>query len=116
MEFSMKLNPKPYKMIKDGQKTVEMRLYDEKRQAISVGDIIKFQNTENTEEELRAQVVELYRFDSFKDLYDNLPLLECGYTEDSVKNASPEDMNEYYTCEEQAKYGVVGIRIRVLHK
>ena len=110
----MKLNPKPYKMIKDGQKTVEMRLYDEKRQAISVGDIITFQNTENTEEELRAQVVELYRFDSFKDLYDNLPPLECGYTEDSVKNASPEDMNEYYTCEEQAKYGVVGIRIRVL--
>lgn len=114
MEFLMKLNPKPYKMIKDGQKTVEMRLYDEKRQAISVGDIIKFQNTENTEEELRAQVVELYRFDPFKDLYDNLPPLECGYTEDNVKNALPEDMNEYYTCEEQVRYGVVGIRIRVL--
>ena len=48
MEFSMKLNPKPYKMIKDGQKTVEMRLYDEKRQAISVGDIITFQNTEKS--------------------------------------------------------------------
>ena len=56
MEFSMKLNPKPYKMIKDGQKTVEMRLYDEKGQAISVGDIIKFQNTENTEEIGRAHV------------------------------------------------------------
>ena len=62
----------------------------------------------------RTQVLELYRFDSFKDLYDNLPLLECGYTEDNVKDASPEDMNKYYTCEEQAAYGVVGIRIRVL--
>lgn len=114
MEFSMKINPNPYQMIKEGRKTIELRLYDEKRRTISDGDIIRFQNIENPKEELRAQVVELYRFDSFKDLYDNLPLLECGYTEDNVKDASPEDMNKYYTCEEQAKYGVVGIRIRVL--
>ncbi len=114
MEFLMKLNPNPYQMIKEGRKTIELRLYDEKRRAISAGDIIRFQNIETPEEELRAQVVALYPFDSFKDLYDNLPLLECGYTEDNVKDASPEDMNEYYTCEEQAKYGVVGIRIRVL--
>lgn len=114
MEFSMKINPNPYQMIKEGRKTIELRLYDEKRRAISTGDIIRFQNIEASEEELHAQVVELYRFDSFKDLYDNLPLLECGYTEDNVKDASPEDMNKYYTCEEQAKYGVVGIRIRVL--
>lgn len=114
MEFLMKLNPNPYKMIKEGRKNIELRLYDEKRRAISAGDIIRFQNIENPEEELRAQVVELYRFDFFKDLYDNLPLLECGYTEDNVKDASPEDMNKYYTCEEQADYGVVGIRIRVL--
>lgn len=116
MEFSMKLNPNPYQMMKEGRKTIELRLYDEKRRAISAGDIIRVLNIEAPEEELRAQVVELYRFASFKDLYDNLPLLECGYTGDNVEDASPEDMNEYYTCEEQAKYGVVGIRIRVLHK
>lgn len=114
MVFLMKLNPNPYQMMKEGRKTIELRLYDKKRRAISAGDIISFQNIEAPEEELCAQVVELYRFDSFKDLYDNLPLLECGYTEDNVEDASPEDMNEYYTCEEQAKYGVVGIRIRVL--
>ncbi len=114
MEFLMKLNSNPYKMMREGRKNIELRLYDEKRRAISAGDIIRFQNIKNPEEELRAQVVELYRFDSFKDLYENLPLLECGYTEDNEKDALPEDMNEYYTCEEQAKYGVVGIRIRVL--
>ena len=114
MEFSMKLKPNPYQMMKEGRKTIELRLYDEKRRAISGGDIIRFQNIENPEEEMCTQVLELHCFDSFKNLYENLPLLDCGYTEDSVKDASPEDMNEYYTCEEQAKYGVVGIRIRVL--
>ena len=43
----MKLNPKPFAMIAEGRKTIELRLYDEKRQGISLGDTIVFKNTEN---------------------------------------------------------------------
>ena len=40
----MKLNPAPFEMIKSGQKTIELRLYDEKRQLVNIGDEIVFTN------------------------------------------------------------------------
>ena len=46
-EHIMKLHPRPFAKIKDGSKTIELRLYDEKRQRISVGDTLRFVNTEN---------------------------------------------------------------------
>ncbi len=47
MEHVMKLRPNPFSMIKSRQKTIELRLYDEKRQLLSVGDIIRFVNTKD---------------------------------------------------------------------
>ena len=38
-------------------------------------------------------------------------MLECGYTEDDIKDASPDDMDIYYPKEKQNRYGVVGIRV-----
>ena len=114
MEFTIKLHPAPFEMIKAGRKTIELRLYDEKRREISIGDIIRFSSIEKPESEVKTQVTFLYRFDSFKDLYAALPLLECGYTEDDVASASPDDMNEYCSQEEQQKYGVVGIKVALV--
>lgn len=114
MEFSMKLNPAPFDMIRDGRKTIELRLYDEKRQAISVGDTIRFNSIEDPRKVLMTKVTDLFVFDSFEKLYQELPLIECGYTDENVNEASPEDMNKYYTKEEQEKYGVVGIRIALV--
>ena len=106
----MKLNPEPFGMIKSGKKTIELRLFDEKRQKIKVGDSIVFTNTD-TEETLSARVVKLHRFDSFEELYQSLPLLQCGYTAEDIEQASPADMQQYYSAEEQEKYGVVGIEL-----
>ena len=39
--------------------------------------------------------------------------LPCGYTQDDISTASPEDMNEYYSVEEQEIFGVVGMEIEV---
>ena len=113
MTHSMFLTPSPFRLMKVGAKTVELRLYDEKRRKIRVGDLIEFTNTESGEK-LTASVIALHRFDSFASLYHTLSLLECGYTETDVSAASPDDMNLYYSKEDQQKYGVVGIRITVL--
>ncbi len=106
----MKLNPSPYAMIRSGQKTIELRLFDEKRQQIKTGDKIVFTNNANGET-LNTTVVKLHRSDSFKELYKSLPLLKCGYTTEDVDNAHPSDMEQYYSVEEQNKYGVVGIEL-----
>ncbi len=113
MIHKMKLNPAPFEMIKSGQKTIELRLYDEKRQLIKIGDEIVFANTV-TGETLQTKVLKLHRFDSFAELYESLPLLKCGYTSDNVAMATPADMGQYYSVDEQKKYGVLGIEIKEL--
>lgn len=113
MVHQMKLTPSPFGMIRNRTKTIELRLYDDKRRKIQIGDKIVFVNTGNPLETLEAEVVDLFVFDSFKTLYGELPLLECGYDASDVDTASPDDMNVYYTKEAQEKYGVVGIKIRL---
>lgn len=113
-EHVMNLTPAPMQEIRTGNKTIELRLNDEKRKQISVGDTIKFINTEDSNDTLRVKVVDLFLFSSFAELYDNLPLLNCGYNEDNITTASPEDMEMYYSREKQNKYGVVGIEISLL--
>ena len=114
MEHTMKLFPSSFEMIKNGKKTIELRLYDEKRRTIQKGDRICFVNSKDSTQVLRVEVVNLFIYDSFDVLYRELSLLECGYTEQDIETASPRDMDIYYTKEQQDKYRVVGIQIKPL--
>jgi 23S rRNA (uracil1939-C5)-methyltransferase len=106
----MKLHTSPFEMIKSGTKNIELRLYDEKRQKIKAGDDIIFTNTD-TGEKVCATVKKLHLFASFEELYKTLTLLQCGYTAENIDTAHPSDMTQYYSVEEQQKYGVVGIEL-----
>ncbi len=110
----MRLKCIPFLQIARGIKTIELRLLDEKRKGIKVGDYIVFTYTEDENLTLKTEVVELSYFKNFEELYASLPLLKCGYTGETVKVANPKDMEEYYSKEEQEKYGVVGIEIKLL--
>ena len=110
---SMKLHPAPFAMIASGRKTVELRLNDEKRRRISVGDVIEFTRTDRAEK-LSCRVVGLYPFSTFRELYSRFPLTAIGYAEEDVTTASPDDMDAYYSKEEQEKYGVLGIELQVI--
>ena len=61
MTHYMNLMPLPFSKIADGSKTIELRLNDEKRQKIAVGDTIVFTHTE-TQETLSAKVLALHKF------------------------------------------------------
>ena len=113
-EHIMKLHPEPFAKIKDGSKTIELRLYDEKRQRISIGDTIRFVSTESAADAVVVRVRDLFIFDSFDELYKHLPLIECGYTEEDVHTASPLDMEAYYSKAKQSQYGVVGIQLSLM--
>ncbi len=112
MTHTMNLWPQPFAMIQSGKKTIELRLWDEKRQAIQIGDTLVFTNAQ-TGETVSAVVLKLHRFPSFEKLYESLPLLQCGYTEEDVKTAKATDMERYYSADQQARYGVVGIEISI---
>ena len=98
---SMKLQRQPFEAIRLEQKTIEMRLYDEKRRQIAEGDTITFRCDG---EELTVRVIALHRFPDFAALYAALPHSMLG-------SDDPEDMVQYYSEEQQRKYGVLGIEI-----
>ena len=109
MKHEMKLNNGPYQKINNGTKTIELRLNDEKRQLLKIEDLIEFTNRD-TLEKMIVEIEGLYNYSSFDELYNHFDKVSMGYEEDEV--ADPKDMEQYYSKEEQQKYGVLGIKIR----
>ena len=107
----MNLVPSAFKKIADGSKTIELRLNDEKRRLLNVGDVICFTNN-STLEKLEVLVENLHSYDNFEELYKHFDKVSMGYNDTDV--ADYRDMLEYYSSDEQSKYGVLGIKIKKL--
>lgn len=110
VRHEMRLRPGPFAAIAGGRKRYELRLHDEKRRAIRVGDEILFTCTADDRTVL-TRVTELRPFADFAALYAALPLKACGYTDENVSRADPKDMERYYPTEQQAQYGVLAIGV-----
>lgn len=106
------LHPEPFKLIAEGRKTIEVRLFDEKRKLIEVGDKLIFVNRSDEGRELTASVIGLHRADLFKDLFQTKNLRDKFSTQ-SI-DALEEGVNRYYLESDQHKYGVVGIEFAVV--
>ena len=111
MVHNMKLNESPFEKIKAGTKTIEMRLYDDKRRKVNVGDIIEFTSLANGEK-IQAEVLALHVYPSFEDIYNKFDKVQLGYNEWEI--ALHTDMEKYYLPTEIEKYGVVGIEIKLI--
>jgi len=108
MLYKMKLNESPFERIKNGTKTIEFRLFDEKRQQIKVGDQIEFFKLPDLREKLLVNVVELYKEDTFENLFRKL------YTDEEEIKKKTNSMYQYYSPEKEKEYGVVGIKISLI--
>ncbi|MFF2884279.1 ASCH domain-containing protein [Bacillus toyonensis] len=112
MRYEMGLYNKPFQSIQSGKKVYEVRLYDKKRQLIKQGDEIVFTNL-TTAETMVVKVTEVKRYESFKEMYEQIDkkLLDC-------ENDSLEEMLEstykIYTKEQEEKWGTVTVRIEVI--
>ncbi|MEE5994609.1 MAG: DUF1810 family protein [Oscillospiraceae bacterium] len=111
MNYAMKLNPEPFDAVKAGYKTIELRLNDEKRQKLEIGDNITFHRIDEPSETVTKKITALHHFADFEELFQKLPLLKCGYTPFTWQEAKPEQMESFYSKEQQAKYHVVGIEL-----
>lgn len=107
----MNLQSKYFDFIKDGTKRIELRLYDEKRRSIQLGDIIEFAKSDD--EKFKAEVVGLLRYNSFADLFEDF---DISILADSsmTKQELLEVLGEFYSEEKQAEFGVIGIRIKLI--
>ena len=110
----MNVDGKWFDKIVRGVKTVELRLYDDKRRCVKVGDYIVLNNLDENADLTKCviKVTSLHVFADFAELYNALDMTQCGYTATDTPN--PDDMLVYYSAERQAEFGVVGIEFELL--
>ena len=111
MRYEMKLKQEPFLAMQAKTKTVEIRLQDEKRKNLKCGDEIIFTNIA-TGEKLFTVVECIYKYANFEELYAHHDKISLGYKEE--EQANPEDMLAYYSAKEVEKYGVMGIKIKLV--
>ena len=108
---TMKLQKQYFDFIKDGTKIYEIRLNDEKRRKIKIGDSIEFQKEPDLEEKMVLEVEDLLHYDNFSDLFNDIPislLADSSISKEDLKK----DLELFYSKEEQKQYGVVAIKLK----
>lgn len=108
MEMKVHLHSDVFEIVRNGKKDIEVRVNDEKRRKLKIGDTLVFLKRPLEDEEIRAKVVGLEYYDYFYNLVDNYDM-ERIYLSNYTKEEYLEEMKRFYTLEEQEKYGVVAI-------
>ena len=107
----LKLATEPFDAIVSGEKTIESRLYDEKRQKIQLGDEIVFTNRDKPGQTATVKVVGLLRYATFHDLFShNNPRRFGGESVEWLE----EQIGEFYSLDDQLEDGVVGIEFKMV--
>jgi len=110
----MKLTADPFERIKRGIKTMEVRLFDEKRKTMKVGDSITFFKLPNLEESTKTEITKLSKFNSFKELFSFFKTKPFGHPEDMTTEEQVLGMRDAYSEENEKKLGVLGIHIKLI--
>lgn len=113
MVFEMKLNDEPFRKIKSGSKTIELRLYDEKRRSLKLGDYIIFSRVSNPDDKIAVKVKGLYRSNSFRELFEDITLEKCGNSGEMTVEEVVTRLREYYSEKDELRYGVLGIKMEL---
>lgn len=115
MEHKMGLYAQPMASIQSGRKTVEVRLNDEKRRKIKLGDTIQFTKVPGEEETLTVEVIGLREFPTFKEMYETIPAEDFDAVGDSISEMV-DSTYEIYSPEREKEWGTLAITIKLLEE
>lgn len=105
----MSVKEKYYNLLKSGTKTIELRLFDEKRKIIKVDDVIEFLNGSDVKDTFKAKVIYLHLANSFEELCSIIDIKKAGFnSNDELLTV----LEQFYPKEKQNKFGVVGIEVK----
>lgn len=107
----LQLATEPFTAITSGNKIIESRLFDDKRQLIQLGDTIEFTNREEPQQKMSVEVIGLLRYKTFHDLFTHNNSSKFGG--ESVQWLENQ-INEFYSIDDQQKNGVVGIEFKLI--
>lgn len=106
----MGLNYDQFVLVQRGTKTIEIRLYDEKRSQLKIGHKILFTDLEN-DKQIMVSVKQLYKFATFADLYAQFNGAKVGSNSTDNIEKMVNDTYEIYTPEQERHYGVLAIEM-----
>jgi ASC-1-like (ASCH) protein len=99
MKHPMKLFGSPFERIKSGKKIIEIRLFDEKRQRIKVGDEIEFSKLPELDEKISVEVIKLLKYSTFLELVNDFGMEYYGYPKDYSVEKFLDEVYEVYSKE-----------------
>lgn len=119
--FVMHLSADMFKAVSAGTKTVELRLFDDKRKLVDIGDYIRFVNIDDESQSVLKKVADIEIEQSFRKLLTRSVYLgkdgyadglrftpeELGASDDCDLNALESGMYKYYTKEQEKEHGVI---------
>lgn len=97
----MKLLESPFDRISSGTKTIEVRLYDEKRQELNVGDSIVFSKLPDLKDKVKVEIVALLRYKLFKELVNDFGMEYYGYLKNYSTDEFINSIYEIYSKEKE---------------
>ena len=109
----MRLHPVTFAAIKSGQKTIEVRLNDEKRQKFKVGDLIELSKRPDLIEKITVKIIDLFHYKTFKELIKKQPMEKMCSTKMTEKEFLT-GMLEYYSPKQELKDGILAIKIKLI--
>lgn len=114
MKHQMNLFKEPFFRIKSGLKIIEVRLNDEKRQKVKIGDSIEFTNLDNSNETIVVEVQGLSSFTTFEELYSAFHYSKFGHPHGTTLADQIKGILDCYSIEKEKEFGSLGIHIRLI--
>mgnify|MGYP005757791153 FL=1 len=111
MIHQMGLYGEYFNSIKEGKKTVEVRLNDEKRRKIRIGDTLEFIKVPEQDETIKVQVTNLKIYDTFQAMYEDIPFQDFDCEGWTMKEML-EGTYEIYSPEQEKEWGTLAIKIK----
>ena len=100
-----------FEVVKNGTKTVEVRVNDEKRRKLKVKDKITFLKRPDEIEKIDAVIENLTYYKNFEELVKDYKIEEL-YLSNFTKKEFLDLLKRFYRDDEINKYGVVAIRFK----
>ena len=107
MTHSMKLKDPHFRNVLEGKKIYELRLYDEKRKAIKIGDVITMKHNEDTSNFYNVVVTGIKTYKSFKKAIKDSGFDKVIPDSSNLKDALQVYLNIPNYSEGETQYGVV---------
>lgn len=114
IKHKMKLYEEPFQQIQSGKKTVEVRLYDEKRRRLKQGDTIEFTKLPGEDEKLRVNIKKLYTYPTFREMFEDLPAEKLGIVDNCIE-INVKSIHNLYSPEREKEWGSLAIEIELIH-